>query len=148
MKVILACIVLFICAVGTFGQQQQQFIEAPKPKLIEAPKPVKVQHVADKKFWVVMGILGASKAADGFTSLGAPSSCREENPILGPHPSAGRYAGYFAVTYGIEVGTAFLLKRYSQHHKWARGLWLIEPARQTTLHIRWSAHNAGLRECR
>lgn len=111
---------------------------------IEAPKP---KPVADKKFWFTMSVLGASKTADGITSARGGPSCYDMNPILGSHPSDARYAGYFAATYAIEMGTAYLLKRYGQHHRWARHLWLIEPARQTTLHIRWSAHNAGL-NCR
>jgi hypothetical protein len=131
---LLALLLLFA---GVASAQRIAPIEAPKPKPEAAP-------VADKKFWAVVGILGAAKAADGFTSAALPHACVETDPVLGRHPSDSQYASFFAATFAVEVGIAYLLKRYGQHHRWARHLWLVEPSRQTGLHIYWAAHNEAL----
>lgn len=119
---------MLMCAVACSAKELP---DAPKPKVI------------DRNFLVAMSALGASKAVDGFTSANLQSGCHENNFVLGRHPSDGQLAGYFVATYAIEVATAYAVKRFGVHHRWARHLWLIEPARQTTLHIYWSVKNEG-----
>ena len=116
---------------------------------IEAPKPKpEIHRVADKHFWLFMGALAASKTADGFSSHGPQErGCVERNPFLERYPSGGEYAAFFAASYALEFGSAYLLKRYGQRHRWARHLWMIEPGRQTTLHAYWTARNLRM-SCR
>jgi hypothetical protein len=113
----------------------------------DAPKP-KTDRVMDLRYFAVLGVLAAAKAADGFTTSEASwPGCRETNPILGPHPSNARLAGLAAASFGVEAGTAFLLKRFGRSHKWARFLWLGEPLFQSLRHAQAALHDANL-NCR
>lgn len=125
---------LSLCSLGS----AQDRPDTPPPKL-EA-------RVLDKKFYFVIGALAAAKTADAITTERVLSrGCHESNPLFGPYPSSGRIAGLDVAAFAIESGTAYLLKRYSRKHRWARYAWPIAPARQTALHIYWAAHNEGLR---
>jgi hypothetical protein len=119
---------------------------SPAFALPDAPKP---KPVADEKFWTVVGVLGASAAADYVTTMRLQDRGGIElNPFLGRHPSRLRVAamggGYFAG----EVLMAYELKKFSVKHKWARFLWIGEPAGQTEEHIRLAWHNEGVRRFR
>ena len=110
----------------------------------DAPKP-KTDRVMDRRYFAVLGVLAAAKAADGLTtSEAAWPGCRETNPILGPNPSNARIAGLAVTSFAVEAGTAFLLKRFGHHHKWARFLWLGEPSFQVLRHAQAAMHDAGL----
>jgi hypothetical protein len=110
----------------------------------DAPKP-KTNRVMDRKYFAVLGVLAAAKAADAFTTSEASwPGCIETNPILGPNPSNSRIAGFAATSLAVEAGTAFLLKRFGQRHKWARYLWLGEPSFRTLKHAQAAMHDANL----
>jgi len=110
----------------------------------DMPKP-KINRVMDRKYFAVLGVLAAAKAADGFATSGADwPGCIETNPILGPNPSNGRIAGFAAASLAVEAGTAFLLKRFGQRHKWARYLWIGEPSFRALKHGQAAMHDANL----
>ena len=102
----------------------------------------------DRNYFAVLGVLAAAKATDGYTTAGASwPGCIETNPILGRNPSDARIAEFAAVSFAVEAGTAFLLKRFGQRHKWARFVWVGEPSFQTLKHAQAAWHDAGL-NCR
>ena len=109
----------------------------------DAPKP-QTNHVMDRKYFAVLSVLAAAKAADAFTTSQAVWPCRETNPILGPNPSDSRIAGFAAISFAVESSTQFLLKRFGQRHRWARYLWLAEPSFQTFKHAQAAMHDANL----
>lgn len=110
-------------------------------KLNQPPRIMR-ERVADRKFWTMVGILGAAKAADLVTTQRLLNrGGYETDPIYGRHPSSARLAAVTAGYFGAEVVGAWLLKRYGRHHRWAQVLWLGEPAFQTQEHVRFAIHN-------
>lgn len=142
-KSISSIIILALCAVGSFGQSY--LIEAPKPKpIVERPKPV-LGRTTDKKFWLTVGILAASDAADSITTRRAlDRGSYETNPLYGTHPSNARMIAVGGAYFAAEVVLAYELKRFSRKHKWARWMWAVEPSFQTERHINWALHNERL----
>lgn len=113
--------------------------------LVEAPKPKVKGKVADDKFWLALGVLGAAKAADAVTTqrmLGR--GCWERNPWLGPHPGGGRLAASAGAQFAGEVVTAYLLKKALRRHKWLGRVWIIEPTWQAGEHARNAWRNERL----
>jgi hypothetical protein len=136
----IATILLFVAA-GTFGQQQLHI------ERLDAPiaKPQLTKLVADKKFWVAMGVLAASDAADSVTTRQAlDRGAYEYNPLYGTHPSNGRLITVSCAYLVGEVVLAYELKRFSRKHRWARWMWLVEPSWQTVQHVRVASHNEAL----
>jgi hypothetical protein len=115
---------------------------APPPRVAaDVPR----QKTADKKFWVVTGILGAAAAADHFTTsqhLDTPWF-HETDPLYGIHPTNARLASVGACFYGGQVAVAYILKKYGEHHRWAKHLWAIEPLAMAGIHAQSAAHNAS-----
>ena len=68
----------------------------------------------------------------------------ETNPIFGRHPTNARLAATSGAYFGAEVAGAYLLKRYGQHHKWARVFWIAEPTYQIQEHIRFAAKKESM----
>jgi hypothetical protein len=108
-------------------------------------------RVADKKFWLAMGLLGASAVADYETTARAPCmrthTCREFNPLLGAHPSRARI-------YGTEiphhVGLGYLLwylKRDARDNSREGYAWWGIASAGIGLHTALAIHNAKLHAC-
>ena len=138
---LLAALLISSCAPA---RAQQSSLRPPEKP--DAPKP-QANHTMDRKYFAVMGVLAAAKAADAFTTSEAVWPCREKNPILGPNPSNGRIAGFAAISLAVEGGTALLLKRFGERHRWARYLWVGEPSFQALRHAQAAMHDASL-NCR
>jgi len=105
----------------------------------------KRERTVSPTFVVVIGVLGASAAADYITSSHWKPDQFETNPLLGPHPSDPKIAVFGASYFTGEVGFAYLLKRYGQRHSWAKYFWLVEPSAQAANHVRLAHHNTQLR---
>jgi len=138
---ILCCIRLSCVA----GLPANELPDSPRPK-IAILRPVPVHRVTDTKFWMVAGALGASAAADFVTTERMLARGHHEmNTLFGAHPSKLRVATVGGAYFAGEVILAYELKRVGRHHRWARGLWLVDPMRQTMDHIYWAASNEKLR---
>src|SRR5436305_13410921 len=113
---LLAALLISRCAAA----RAPQSLLGPREKP-DAPK-AQANHAMDRKYFAVMGVLAAAKAADAFTTSEAVWPCREKNPILGPNPSNGRIAGFVAICLDVEGRKALMYARIGDRHTWGRRL--------------------------
>jgi hypothetical protein len=131
-KLVLLLIIVSSCA-PALAQDTPKLPEITLRDSVHAPvrdtavfQP-KYAHAADRRFWIFTAIHASLMVSDAELTYHCvtsyPLTCREANPILGPHPGRGRLYGIGLASVGAETLISFALKR---HHPTGK-MWLLPP---------------------